>query len=190
MTLAEEKKALRTFIRKKERTLDPAYKAESSAAICRHLIDYPAYRDAKVVMALVGTEHEIDTTALLLDAIAQGKTLCVPRCKEEHLMDLCVISSMDDLEPGAYGILEPKKNCPTVTAEQIDFAVIPCLSFDRKGGRLGQGGGYYDRFLSALRCESVLICREQLTVEHVPCEVHDLKCTRLATENGIFAPEA
>jgi len=105
-------------------------------------------------------------------------------------MDLCVISSMDDLEPGAYGILEPKKNCPTVTAEQIDFAVIPCLSFDRKGGRLGQGGGYYDRFLSALRCESVLICREQLTVEHVPCEVHDLKCTRLATENGIFAPEA
>lgn len=189
MTLAEEKKALRTFIRKKERTLDPAYKAESSAAICRHLIEHPAYRAANVVMAFVGTEHEIDTTALLLDALARGKTLCVPRCREGHQMDLCVIVSLDDLEPGAYGILEPKKHCPTVTAGQIDFAVIPCLSFDRTGGRLGQGGGYYDRFLSALRCESVLICREALTVAHVPCEAHDLRCTLLATENGVFAPE-
>ena len=79
------------------------------------------------------------------ETIAAGKTLILPRCAAEHAIDLCVVRSMDDLEAGAYGILEPKKSCALVTAADIDFAVVPCLSFDRKGRRLGQGGGDYDR---------------------------------------------
>ena len=147
MSVIEEKKALRTFIRKKERTLDPAYKAESS------------------------------------EAIAAGKTLILPRCAAEHAIDLCVVRSMDDLEAGAYGILEPKTSCALVTAADIDFAVVPCLSFDRKGRRLGQGGGYYDRLLPRLHCPTALICREQLMS-------HDMRCTMLITEKGILTPEA
>ena len=121
MSAIEEKKALRTFIRKKERTLDPTYKAESSEA---------------------------------------------------------------------YGILEPKKSCALVTAADIDFAVVPCLSFDRKGHRLGQGGGYYDRLLPQLHCPTVLICREQLMSPEVPVEEHDMRCTMLVTEKGVLTPEA
>ena len=112
-----------------------------------------------------------------------GKTLILPRCAAEHAIDLCVVRSMDDLEAGAYGILEPKKNCALVTAADIDFAVVPCLSFDRKGRRLGQGGGYYDRLLPQLRCPTALICREQLMSPEVPVEEHDMRCTMLITEN-------
>ena len=91
---------------------------------------------------------------------------------------------------GAYGILEPKMNCALVTAADIDFAVVPCLSFDRKGRRLGQGGGYYDRLLPQLRCPTALICREQLMSPEVPVEEHDMRCTMLITEKGILTPEA
>ena len=144
MSVIEEKKALRTFIRKKERTLAPAYKAESSEAICRHLLALDEYKNAKIVFAFAG----------------------------------------------AYGIQEPKMSCALVTAADIDFAVVPCLSFDRKGRRLGQGGGYYDRLLPQLRCPTALICREQLMSPEVPVEEHDMRCTMLITEKGILTPEA
>ena len=181
MSVIEEKKALRTFIRKKERTLNPAYKAESSEAICRHLLALDEYKNAKTVFAFAGTEKEIDTSLFMNETIAAGKTLILPRCAAEHAIDLCVVRSMDDLEAGAYGILEPKMS---------DFAVVPCLSFDRKGRRLGQGGGYYDRLLPQLRCPTALICREQLMSPEVPVEEHDMRCTMLITEKGILTPEA
>ena len=91
MSVIEEKKALRTFIRKKERTLDPVYKAESSEAICRHLLALDEYKSAKVVFAFAGTEKEIDTSLFMNETIAAGKTLILPRCAAEHAIDLCVV---------------------------------------------------------------------------------------------------
>lgn len=190
MSIMEEKKAARTFIRKKERTLDEGYKAESSEAICRAVLALEEYRTAKTVFAFAGTVHEIDTSLLMNETLAAGKTLVLPRCAAEHAIDLCVVRSMDDLEAGAYGILEPKTSCALVTAEDIDFAVVPCLSFDRTGRRLGQGGGYYDRLLPKLTCPTALICREQLLLPEVPVEEHDMRCTMLITEKGVLTPEA
>lgn len=189
MSVIEEKKALRTFIRKKERTLDPAYRAESAEAICRHILALDEYKGAKTVFAFAGTEKEIDTSLLMSETIAAGKTLILPRCAAEHAIDLCVVRSMADLETGAYGIQEPKQSCALVAAADIDFAVVPCLSFDRAGRRLGQGGGYYDRLLPQLRCPTALICREQLLLPAIPVEEHDMRCTMLITENGILTPE-
>ena len=137
MELAEQKQALRAAVRARSRTLDDAYQQTASAAICRHLTAQSAYQIAAVVLAFVGTKLEIDTETLLRSAWADGKTLCVPRCKDDHLMDLCAIRSYEDLEPGAYGILEPKADCPRINAQDIDFAVIPCVTFDRGGNRLG-----------------------------------------------------
>lgn len=189
MSVMEEKKALRTFIRKKERTLDPAYRAESAEAICRHVLAREEFAAAKVVFAFVGTEKEIDTTLLLRETLARGKTLVLPRCAAEHALDLCVVRSLDDLTAGMYGILEPKESCALVGAEDIDFAVVPCLSFDRAGRRLGQGGGYYDRLLPRLACPTCLICREQLMSERVPTEEHDRRCALYVTEHGVMTPE-
>ena len=189
MSVIEEKKALRTYIRQTERTLEADYKAESSAAICRHVLALKEYRAAQVVFAFAGTVHEIDTSLLLRETIAAGKTLVLPRCAEEHALDLCVVRSMDDLETGMYGILEPKRSCALVTPADIDFAVAPCLSFDRAGRRLGQGGGYYDRLLPQLRCPTCLICRERLMSEAVPTEEHDRRCALYVTENGVMTPE-
>ena len=186
MSVIEEKKALRTFIRKKERTLDPTYKAESSEAICRHLLALDEYKSAKVVLAFAGTEKEIDTSLFMNETIAAGKTLILPRCAAEHAIDLCVVRSMDDLEAGAYGILEPKKSCALVTAADIDFAVVPCLSFDRRGRRLGQGGGYYDRFFDRYHGPAALLCREKLLSDQVPMEEHDKRFSLIVTEKDVY----
>ncbi len=78
MSVIEEKKALRTYIRQTERTLDPAYKAESSEAICRCVLALEEYRAAGTVFAFAGTVHEIDTALLLKETLAAGKTLVLP----------------------------------------------------------------------------------------------------------------
>ena len=187
--IAEQKQALRAAVRARSRDLDAAYQQTASAAICHHLMAQSAYQTAAVVLAFVGTKREVDTETLLRGVWADGKTLCVPRCRDDHLIDLCAIRSYDDLEAGTYGILEPKAGCPFVAAQDVDFAVIPCVTFDRGGSRLGQGGGYYDRFLPQLTCPTFLVCREKLVVEHVPCEAHDRRCDYLVTENGVFTPQ-
>ena len=184
MSVIEEKKALRTYIRQTERTLDPAYKAESSEAICRCVLALEEYRAAGTVFAFAGTVHEIDTSLLLKETLAAGKTLVLPRCAEGHALDLCVVTSMDELVPGMYGILEPKADCALVTPADIDFAVVPCLSFDRRGRRLGQGGGYYDRFLARYTGAALLLCREKLLCPDIPREAHDICIPAVITEKG------
>ena len=186
MSVIEEKKALRTYIRQTERTLDPAYKAESSEAICRCVLALEEYRAAGTVFAFAGTVHEIDTSLLLKETLAAGKTLVLPRCAEGHALDLCVVTSMDELVPGMYGILEPKADCALVTPADIDFAVVPCLSFDRRGRRLGQGGGYYDRFFDRYHGPAALLCREKLLSDQVPMEEHDKRFSLIVTEKDVY----
>ena len=186
MSVIEEKKALRTYIRQTERTLDPAYKAESSEAICRCVLALEEYRAAGTVFAFAGTVHEIDTALLLKETLAAGKTLVLPRCAEGHALDLCVVTSMDELVPGMYGILEPKADCALVTPADIDFAVVPCLCCDRDGRRLGHGGGYYDRYLADAAFPWAVVCPQALLAAAVPADPWDVIAPIVATDQAIY----
>lgn len=186
MDIKEEKQRLRAEVRARERALDPAYKAESAAAICRALAELPAYAAARTVLAYRSLPREVDTDAFLRRTLADGKTLLLPRCENGGRLSLCVVRDPDaDLEPGAMNILEPRRFCPVRSPESVDFAVIPCTSFDRAGNRLGQGGGYYDRLLPRLACPTVCVCREKLLLDALPVEEHDAKCALYLTENGL-----
>ena len=186
MTRKEEKQQLRKLIRAMERELPQSYKDQASAAICAHLTAMPEYLAADTVFAFVGTSKEINTTAFLEDVLRRGKRLCVPLCVGDGLMDLHHITSLDQLRTGAYGIREPAPDTPVVEADAVDFAVIPCLSCSHGGKRLGQGGGFYDRFLSKYRSAAVLVCRERLTREELPVEPHDLPIPWVVTEKGLY----
>ena len=187
MDIAGQKRALRGEIRARERALDPGYRAESSAAICRALAALPQFAAAKTVLAYHGLAREIDTAAFLRQTLAAGKTLLLPRCEPERQLALCVVGDLAaDLAPGVYGILEPRCSCPVVPPEAADFALIPCVSFDAAGRRLGQGGGYYDRLLPRLRCPTVCACRARLLADAVPTEPHDRRCTLYLTEDGVL----
>ena len=88
-------------------------------------------------------------------------------------MDAVVIASMDDLKEGMYGILEPSEGLPTVEFEEIDFAVVPALAFTPNGERLGQGGGYYDRFMARTGAFTCGVCYGCFVLNEVPTEEFD-----------------
>ena len=187
MDNVEAKRALRAQIRRRERALDPAYKAESSAAICRALVKMPEFARAETVLAFHGLAREVDTRGFLRETLARGKTLLLPRCEPERRLSLCVVRDLNaDLTEGVFGIMEPARACPVLAPEDVGFAVIPCVTFDRAGNRLGQGGGYYDRLLPRLRCPTVCVCREELLADAVPVERHDVRCAFYLTENGFI----
>ena len=84
------------------------------------------------------------------------------------------IHALDDFEEGAYGIMEPSRRCPILSKEKIDVAVIPCVSADREGRRLGHGAGFYDRFLDGVTFPKILVCYKELMMDQVPTEEHDI----------------
>ena len=186
MTKAEEKQRLRRVIRELERQLSPRYKAESSRAIAAHLLAMPEYQTAGTVFCFVGTKREVDTRPILEDALAAGKRLCVPLCTEPGIMEPREITDLGQLVPGAYGILEPSADAPWVEVDEVDFAVLPCVTCNHLGQRLGQGGGYYDRFLTHYRGGTVLLCREKLIREEIPLEPRDMPVPWVLTERGLY----
>ena len=167
MTIDEEKQQLRATIRRLSAQLPFRYREAADRAIARHLLALPEYRSAGAVFCFVSAGREIDTRPILEQTLADGKMLCVP---------LCV----------ADGILEPPADSPALSPDQIDLAVIPCVTCSREGRRLGRGGGYYDRFLAHYRGAAVLLCRERLLRQEIPFGVHDYPIPWVLTEAGLF----
>ena len=173
MTIDEEKQQLRATIRRLSAQLPFRYREAADRAIARHLLALPEYRSAGAVFCFVSAGREIDTRPILEQTLADGKMLCVPLCVADGIMELRAIRDLKELFPGAYGILEPPADSPALSPDQIDLAVIPCVTCSREGRRLGRGGGYYDRFLAHYRGAAVLLCRERLLRQEIPFGVHD-----------------
>lgn len=104
-------------------------------------------------------------------------------------MDAYEIQNLEQLKIGSYGILEPGEECDIILdPTEIQFAIIPCISCNRKGERLGHGGGYYDRYLEKMPedCEKAILCRESLMCDEIPTEEHDERMDLVISENGII----
>lgn len=186
MSKQEEKQQLRRIVRQLEADLSSRYKEASSRAICDHLLAMPEYQEADTVFCFVGTEREINTRPILKDVLRRGKTLCAPLCIAPGRFEPRLITDLSQLIPGAYGVLEPSADSSLVDIDGIDFAVIPCLTCNHLGQRLGKGGGYYDRFLAHYRGGTVMLCREKLIREEIPLEPHDYPVPLVLTEKGLY----
>lgn len=186
MTISEQKQQLRVQVRRQERALSLEYKTAADQQIHQRVTALPEYRAAGSVFCFVGTEREIDTAVLLKGVLAQGKKLLLPLCTGPGIMELRQITSLSQLEKGAYGIMEPKRDTSTADPAQVELAIVPCLSCDRTGHRLGQGGGYYDRFFQQYAIPAVLICREALMREQIPTQAHDVVFSTVVTETAVY----
>jgi 5-formyltetrahydrofolate cyclo-ligase len=185
MDIKEQKNQLRQRIKEINETLTPEYCEEASRKICRKVIETEGFKKAETVFCFVGVGSEPDTREIIEMALKAGKHLCVPLCLDKTSMAAIEITDYDrDLVPGFFGLLEPKKNLPVVYVDNIDFAVIPCVSCDSEGNRLGHGRGYYDRYLEGRNFQCVLLCFEKSMSEvgEIPVDEHDRAIEMVITD--------
>lgn len=135
---------------------------------------WPIFKKAKVVGCFASTKGEIDTKPLLAVACSLGKTLALPKVTGTSTMDFFQ-AAPDKLVPGAYGILEPPDGAKLILPNQIDLLLIPAQAVDAEGWRLGQGGGYYDRYLPKTNCPVAAIIMPYQWGICFPHEPHDCK---------------
>ena len=155
----------------------------------------PAYSTARTVLFYVDVGSEVRTRSALSDAIRQGKRVVVPWCRvEPNELVLASLDHINELAIGAHGILELRPELRSrpdkhVRPSDIDLAFVPGIAFDRAGGRLGQGKGYYDRLFADVRDDAVLVglAYEAQMVAEVPTEPHDVSMDMVVTETQIYA---
>lgn len=188
MDLKAWKKELRANIKEAAESLPADFRKISDEAVAEGVLSLETYRKADTVFLFVGTGFEIRTDRILEDAWKSGKKVTVPLCTGKGIMEARRIFSAEDLETGAYGLLEPKKETEFVPFDEIDFALIPCLSCDSKGRRLGRGGGFYDRFLEHYKGDAAMIVRECLMNYDIPMEAHDRSVLPVVTDHNIYDP--
>ncbi|MBL8540821.1 MAG: 5-formyltetrahydrofolate cyclo-ligase [Betaproteobacteria bacterium] len=186
----ESKRALRTSLSSLREQFSPAVRAAFSRRITHTLLALPEYRRARVVMAYMSMGAEFETEAFVQRVLADGKRLVLPRVNRgERRLDLFAVSDLEaELAPGVWGILEPlPERCATVAATAVDFVLVPGLGFDGDGGRLGYGGGFYDRLLVAMTTATrVAAAFSAQVVDAVPMTAHDQRVELVVTEDGLL----
>lgn len=161
------KRRQRALCLARRRGLDPRDREAYSAAICAKLRDLPALRDAQTVLSYLPTWDEPDLTAFHRWLEAQGKALAFPVVGPDGSMEAMIPQGEAALEPGPYGILRPvPAKSRRVDPAELDAVIVPCVGFDGQGGRLGHGGGYYDRYLP--RCPRALHILTAFEVQRLP----------------------
>lgn len=166
--------------------LSPAYRMEATQAITRHVLAWDVFDAARTVMAYVSVGSEVGTGALLETILARGKRLCLPVSWPDGVMSARTLESIAALVPGPLGIPQPPDDAPEVGREEIDLILAPGILFDKMGGRMGRGAGYYDRFLVEYRKITCALAFEAQVVPWIRLAPHDQRVQALATEAGIF----
>lgn len=181
-----DKKAQRAKIKLRLENLPLEYCQMADKAICHRILTLKEYQEAPFIFCYISVNREVNIRPVIENAWVLGKRVAVPKCTEKGIMEAREICSWQDLAPGHYQIPEPLASCRPVKPAEIAFAVIPCMSCDRMGNRLGHGAGYYDRYLLDTNFLTATVCREQLVLNHVYCESHDQPVDLVITESQIY----
>lgn len=158
-----------------------------SAEIHTRVFALPYWERAAVVSTFVGIKSEVATTPLITTALASGKRVAVPVVEGDRLQ-LYRIDSLDELQPAPFGLLEPPKELRRkhrrVVSTTVSLFIVPGLAFDRAGGRLGYGKGYYDTLLAGTKpvVPKVGVGFEAQMVPEVPMGPTDVRLPIIVTE--------
>ncbi len=185
MNISEQKQNLRSDLRRRRREIAPEERAGLDAGVLAQCRAFGWYREADTLLLYVSAGGEPETRTLIADALQAGRTVALPRCSGAGEMEFYCIRSMEELSPGAYGILEPTGDrVPALTERTL--CLVPGVAFSRDGRRLGQGGGYYDRYLVRHpQLRTAGLCYTCLLQEQIPSETHDRRVDAVITERSV-----
>ena len=208
MASKEDKAATRTELKSALKQRSPEELAEQSSAICSAVLQMPTYKAASTLVAYLSAARlrEVDTGAVIEDALARGVKVYVPVVDDsDSNMRMLHLDSLEGVTAAPpFGIREPVPTYADGSARSELFAVgdipevvlLPGLGFDRYCRRLGRGGGYYDKFLGRLAdvANEKAVTRPKLiglsfleqVVEKVPVDEHDRLCDMVVTPTESF----
>lgn len=189
--------------------------------VCQRLQAMPVMQQAQRISVFLSMPTaEIDTWSLCRWVLSQGKDLYIPRFStiadgahattkhqftEMHMLRVMSVDELDHgLTPNKWGIAEPswtldngapRENALEPTSRGLDVIVMPGLAFDRQGGRLGHGKGYYDKYLLDARARTpggrtaaiAIALEEQVLDEPVPRDAHDMPYDALITAEALYS---
>ena len=177
------KKELRKSVRKTISELYAGYLSESNKGIMKNVLSLSEVKAADVVLLYYSVGREVDTRALLDELYSSGKTVALPICQPKGIMSFYTYHGRMTKD-GFYGIPVPEGGSELIPAPGT-VMIVPALAFDNEGFRLGQGGGYYDRYLASHELFSVGVGREELLLDKTPTDAYDIPVNILVTEKKI-----
>ncbi|MCP4905085.1 MAG: 5-formyltetrahydrofolate cyclo-ligase [bacterium] len=184
---SEEKERLRSALRHDLDSVDQTFALEVGIAIDAFLRVSRAWIEASEVAVFASLSGEVDTQPLIRSATEEGKTILFPRVIGKGMLEFAAVEEGEFLVPGRLGIGEPDSRRTARPLSGATLALVPGLAFDRRGGRLGRGAGYYDRALASARagreqplCLGIAFALQ--VVESVPMTPLDARLDGLVTE--------
>lgn len=183
------KKELRRTAKEKRDALSPEQVSRFSADILQKLLAHPWYNQSHTIFTYVSMGNEVQTHKLIMKALDDGKRVCVPKVTPGEFMTAIRINSMTaELERGFFEVLEPINGLTAVSEREIDLVIVPGLLFDRKGYRIGYGGGYYDKYLNKITadCKTIGLTFSSQIVHSLPHEEHDMRVMLVLTEKEMI----
>ena len=188
-TLHETKRALRARILAARDAWPLTARHQADHLISTHVASLASFQQARTLLITFNFGSEVSTLEIGATAIATGKRLVAPHVNAaSKMLELFQIRDLaHDVEAGVWGIPEPRLDrCLPVTPAEIDWVLVPGIAFDRYGGRLGYGGGYYDRLLPLLPTGTPRVAAAYAlqVAKRVPQGRHDLRVDTLITEEG------
>lgn len=184
-TIEEAKAALRAAAHKRRAAFHPSLRSEAAAAATRHFFDAVPVAKNEVVAGYWPIRDEMDVKSVIAKLMDAGQPVCLPVViGDEQPLELRMWQDGAPLYEAGYGTLAPADDAPRA---EPDVILMPLLGFDKKGTRLGYGGGYYDRTLASLSKRPRLIgfAFTLQEVDHIPREAHDVPLDVIVTEAGV-----
>ena len=177
------------MIRQKRREQPPAEFREFSRKINDIFLSLSLYLSSEYIHCYISSFYgEVDTTMIMKDAWSKGKHVVVPitDSKDRRLIH-SEFRNGDRTSRTSIGVLEPQLDVyRPVELALLDVVVIPGLAFDSNGGRIGFGGGYYDKFVASVAIPKVALAISYQLFDELPLEEHDVRMNMIVTEDGVI----
>ena len=184
--IAEQKIQLRKECRAIRKGLGEEKRVQASLAVCERLSAWTIFTQSQIILTYMPIKSEVDLTPLLERFPQKRWVLPRIRPEENHRMDFHLYDAAHLIQH-PFGMMEPAPDSPILAAEEIELTLVPGLAYDRRGYRLGYGGGYYDRFLSCFRGLSAGIVFHDLLMDSIPHGGHDVPVQWIVTEDALIA---
>ena len=182
----QPKKQFRDTMMKQRSGLSPEEVRARSEHVIARLAGQEAYRRAGCLASYVSVRNEVHTHSLIESALGSGKRIAAPVALPNRLLVHREIRNLAELQPSTLGLMEPSGETGSVVPPDVfDVIVVPGLTFDRAGNRIGFGAGYYDRFLPLTPAIKIGLAFDFQLFDRLPTDPRDVSMDLVITESEL-----